>query len=447
MPGYLLLDAVISSTIGIDGMFYSRTYNICMSVHGGQIYKIEESGAITDVTGDALELSGKVSFVEGVASDGTVHIMMANGGNIVTYINTGTTTKLSTLDLAAGGDGVVPGEGAYAGVTSLAFIDGFVLCNEKLTKNWYFSDPDDCRLWAPAGDVDLAITDPDELLQIRVVNRQIYLFGPKTIEVWYNDGQSPFSQVDGGFQQIGLGADQSIAILGHEIYFIDDFDNVVKLEGVRKQLLSRPIASTIEEMSYLGDAVGYIVNIDRRSIYILNFPYVSKSLGLDLASGMWTELGEWDEAKDDWNEFMGRTYCHAVKWRKHLIGAKNSGNIYYLDKDYYDNNEVQKLSSIVTAPITHGAYVKKRCLRYTFKVLRSQLIDGVEPHFTVRYMDDNEGWGNWQNVPLGGPHGLVGFYHLKMQGTYTTRQIEIRHAANLPFKLAEIEEEFEVGEH
>ena len=448
MPGYLLWDSLVSSTIAIDGLFYSRVYDIVIAVHRGKIYKIIEAGIMTDITGDGLSLNARVSFTEGIDGDGTAHIMMANGDHIVTYTNSGTATKMSTRDLAAGGDGVVPGEGAYAGVTSISEIDGFVLTNETGTNNWYFSDPDDCRLWAPAKDIYRAITDPDELLQIKVQNRYIYLFGPKTLEIWYPDGQSPFSRLDHGFQNIGLGADFSISQISNEFYFIDDLDNIVKLVGTTKTLLSRPIADTMESMSYLGDAVGYIISIDRRAIYVLNFPYSNVSLGLDLASGMWTEIGEWDEAKDGFNAFAGQSYCHAVKWRNHLIASKNSAEIYFLDKDYYDNNGTQQVSVLQTAHINHGAYVKKRNIRYTFKVVRGQgaTSDGV-PHFTLRYNDDNAGWGNWQTIPLGGVNDKVLIIDLKMQGTYTTRQIEIRHGANAPFRLVEIEEEFEVGDH
>ena len=114
----------VGSGVGVDGVYWSRTYNILIVVSNGSIYKVSQAGVVTDVTGDTLSAGNPVTFTEGTSSTDT-YIVMANGGQMVTYNNSGTTVKMSTLDAAAGGDGVVPGEGPLGiQVVSMGLILG-----------------------------------------------------------------------------------------------------------------------------------------------------------------------------------------------------------------------------------------------------------------------------------------------------------------------------------
>lgn len=441
--GYNSLAELVSSSVGCQGAYYCYVYDIVIGVHAGNIYSVDKAGTVTDITGDTLELTGNVSFTEGIDASGVTYIIMANGGAMITYINSGTTVKMSTLDTAAGGDGTVPGEGAYAGVTSVAFMDGFVLCNETGTKNWYWSDPDDCRVWLPATRVNQAVTDPDELLAIKVLNRQIYLFGPNTVEVWYNDGYSPFGRIDGGFIQKGCGAPSSISTFSNEIYFVANDDSIIKLVGTRWQVISLPIMDSLEELSYIGDAIGYVASMDRRALYVLNFPYADTTFALDLASGMWSQIGQHNDTADTWAEFTGRYYCYATKWRKHIIASKDTAELFEWNKKYTSDNGTMIVCMMRTAPVLWGTHDNKQTKYLSIKCTRGKV---NESELAVRFNENNEGWGDTQTVTLSGINDKLMFAELHWQGAYESRQYEFRHAGDERIVIAEVLEEFELME-
>ena len=438
----------VGSDTPIDGIYWSRTYNILIVVSGTSIYKVRESGGITDITGDTLLSDSPVTFTEGTSSTDT-YIVMANGGQMVTYNNSGTTVKMSTLDAAAGGDGVVPGEGAFGGVSHVEFIDGYLLANEVDTTNWYFSDPLDMRLWAPGTDVYLAETHPDLLLAIHVANRQIYLFGTETVEVWYNDGFAPFSRIDGGFLNVGCSAKSSIIEAYGDFLFLDDKRRVMRLTGNRFINVSAPIEKDLRELTYVADARGDFVHFDRRAFYVLTFLRANKTFVFDLSTNMWTNWSDWSSTTGDRGRFIAQEYILAEGWNRRLFGDKTTGRIYNISFDTTSDNGNSVVGLIRTGMVDHGITRQKKCIQLVFRCKRGQgkTTDTTAPTFSMRYRDKGKDWSNVRTISLGLISDREIYVRVKSLGMYRARQYEFTHAADSEFDLVEIEEEFEVMMH
>ena len=189
------LDLGLGANNAVSGLFWWSQKGYAIAVSAGNIYKVEFTAGVaskTDLTGDALTSGQPVTF----ATDGT-YVFIAADGRVVYTNGTASTAYLADAD-------------APTTVSHVAYLDGYILANKVNSNTCYFSQVNDSLDW-PALSFFSAAGDPDYVDALEVLNREILLLGPETMEVWENDGETPFSRVPGGFIQRGCIAPASIA--------------------------------------------------------------------------------------------------------------------------------------------------------------------------------------------------------------------------------------------
>ena len=200
-----LFTASAALGVGVDGIFYWAEKDVVMMVGGGDIYQltyVSNTPVVTKLTSTPLLNQGTpVSMTV----DGT-NFYCCNGGKIVYTPVSGTPAYIADPD-------------APTTASQIAFVDGYILAIDSSNK-FYWSDVNAGTSWN-ALSFATAAGSPDLLNAIKVYNREIYLFGQRSIEIWENDGTTPFARVPGGFIQSGCSAPSAVIEDENSLYWLD----------------------------------------------------------------------------------------------------------------------------------------------------------------------------------------------------------------------------------
>jgi hypothetical protein len=418
----------------IDGLYWWETQAMLIIVSSGSVFKVTlTTGATTDITGDKLETSGRVSF----ADNGTT-LVMANGGRMVTTDGTTATAYIA--------DGDAP-----TTVTHVAFLDSWLLANKTGTAKFFYAD----FLAAPttwlATSVFTAESHPDNLLSLYVTKRTIILGGTESTEFWYNDGVSPFSRIQGTTTARGVIASYATAFANETGYFLDDRRRLVRLDGTTPVILSTPFDKTIQNFTTVTDVLMDYVTVLGRHFLLIAFPTENRTLVYDIQGDYWCEWSNWNASSNKRNRFSGNSYVYARAWNKHLFGQVNNSEVYEMLNTVYQDDGVDIHFTKTTGNIDHGDPSKrKRSYRLTMKLKTGVGLGAggnTEPFLLVRWKDNNENeWSNWRYVSLkisGKTRAIVTINNL---GSYYTRKWQFKMTENIPFTIGKAYEEVDINE-
>lgn len=430
-PGLLCLgDLGLGTNFPITGLFWWPHKSYCLAVSGGNIYKVEYSGGTfskTDLAGTDLASGETVSFT----TDGT-YAFLAAGGSII-YTD-GSTAPAAIADADC-----------PTSVTHVAWIDGYLLAING-TNKFYHADLNTPLSWN-AGSYFSAVGDADNLVSIKVLNREIYLFGSNSLELWENTGSYPsvFQRVAGGFFNVGCIAPHSPVCSDNEMYWLSDKRRFVKLSGGAIVPVSTPYDKEIETMSAVADCVGHRIEIDGKPFLQFQFPTADRTFLLNLLNNTWSEWRKYNSSTGMYERWLGNYYCYASAWGLHLVGSRVDSCIYKMTRDAVDDDGAAIRMSLITGHVDHGVLDRKRCRKLLMRIRRGEgLSDGTEPAMQFRWKDQNKNWSNWHIIGL----GKVGEYELVRRvhnlGVYQTRQWEFSVSDSVKCSFGGVQEEVDI---
>lgn len=412
---------------GVDGIYWWYEKSMAVVVSGGRVFKVTTStGSYTELTGHTsgeLAIGTPVSF----ATDGT-YLFMANGGKIV-HTNAGIT---ATQDMAD--------TDAPTAVRSVAYLDTYILAQEVGTSNFYHSDVGSSLSWT-AGAVFAANGTPDNCTIMRVGWREIVIGGPRSVEIWYSDGVTPFRRFQGGSIESGILAPDTLMQVGEHWMWFNDHREFVNLVGRTPKVVSFPFAAELQKMSVADNAYGYMTHVGGYPLYVVNFPAGGRTFVYHVQKGTWTEWGKWNATENTYSEFIGRTAAYLSLWNIHVVGDRSQGVVYKADPTYYTDNGLAINSYRRTGFVDHGTLDYKYCTEMRILLKRpANTTDDAAPLMTVRWRSGpSAAWSNERQVTLGesGAQDIV--VRLHNLGRYRTRQYEFRCADPNPWILVKAE--------
>lgn len=201
----------------------------------------------------------------------------------------------------------------------------------------------------------------DLTTQLAVLNGQLWIFGQKTIEPWYNAGTPgfPFARMQGATINLGLLAPQTVAKFYNTVMWLgaDDrgYAQVYMVQGLNPVRVS---SFAIEQylatfpFQYLSQSTAFSYQENGHTFYILNltnagnFPVAS--LVYDLTTGLWHERaygGAWPCC------FASLAGFGTVP---NFVGDGYSGKILYQNASYA-SDDGQAITYTRTAPHISGA--------------------------------------------------------------------------------------------
>lgn len=332
----------------------------------------------------------------------------------------GYTYEIATMTFAQITD---PG---FLGAERVAFIDGWLIFNRPGTQTFYTTGPTPYTVTFPGAFFALKDSSSDNLITLFENNRELWLIGERTSEVWYNAGGAnfAFSRIPGVAPQIGSSAVNSIARLGSSLVWLGKSERgeniVIKTEQYNYvDISSRAVEAAIASYPLVSDAIGFTYEEDGHLFYVLTFPTADKTWAYDHTSSMtagtpqWHQRASFDPSTGAFHRFRGNCFANFQNIR--MVGDYQSGQIHQMSRQFYTDSTFLAGVGATTTPLVavrRAPYVWSREDRRRMFVGSLQIDfapgvglsagQGSNPHLMLRSSrDGGANFGTEFFVPVG----------------------------------------------
>jgi len=304
----------VGSVEGIDrGM---RNFaEVGFRIAGTSLYSFDKSGNHTLIG----EVPGTNRMI--IDDDGKNLIMTGIDGQ---FIYNGSTIEVIT-DLN------------IVGSTSNGFINSQIIYGNPVTDLFVLAEPLDP---STANGLNAARPEskPDVLVRPYPFKQNVYMFGKRTVEPYWNSGigNPPLDRLDGQIFEIGLDAIHSVANTDQFMYWLgDDLAIYQAVGGQRQRISATAISHAIESYSRTDDAIGFTYTFEGLNFYQITFPSANKTWVLSESLGQ----NGWFEISSGVDDGVYQATSLINVYGKNYLADANNGNLYELDIDTFTNND------------------------------------------------------------------------------------------------------------
>ena len=297
----------------------------------------------------------------------------------------------------------------FPGAVTVCYIDGYFAFNQPDSQIIWVTDILDGTSINPLA-FGAAESSPDQVIAVVSNNREVWVFGQGTTEVWYDAATTPFplAPLQGAYNEIGCLAPFSIAKLDNSLFWLGSdprgYGIVYRNQGYNgKRVSTHAVEYAIQQYGDISDAVAYTYQEEGHAFYVLNFPNANKTWVYDVATGAWHERASWKN--DAFTRHRGQ--CQMNFNSLTIVGDYENGNIYSLDLNVYaDNGEIQKWVRS-WRPLPPNQNNLKRTAQHTLQLtcesgVGLNLGQGSDPQVMLRWSDDGgHTWSNEHWVSMG----------------------------------------------
>lgn len=234
----------------------------------------------------------------------------------------------------------------FLGADRVAFIDGWLIFNRPGTQTFYTTGPTPYTITFPGAFFALKDSSSDNLVTLMENNRELWLIGERTSEVWYDAGGAnfAFSRIPGVSPQIGSAAVHSISRLGKALAWLgrnEQGENMVVMTNnyAYEVISSQAVSNAIAEYPIVSDAVGFSYQEDGHLFYVLSFPTANKTWVYDhtasqmLGSPCWHQRASFNPATGAFHR--AKASCFANYQNLRVVGDFQNQNGYRMSRDIY----------------------------------------------------------------------------------------------------------------
>lgn len=382
-PGLSLFATV--GTGPIRGMI--KMNDVLYVLSGQKLYSINSSGTATEL-GTVASASGNVRL-----SHNGEQVVVSNGSNdyMDGYFLFAGATWGYTYSTAAG----------FQAITDADFPP------TTDSNTFFISDLLDGQVF-DALDFASAESYPDPLVRLFRDHQELILFGAESTEIWQNAGNAdfPFAPITGASIEKGLGAFNSVQKLDNSVVWLDN-EGIVRRagsgwnperisdHGVEYYLNKARAAGT------MGNCTSFTYAEEGHEFYALTIPSYGTWV-YDAATNLWHERKSYDL-----DRFRGDHYVHC--YNKHLVGDYDSGQIWQMDLDRYEDNSDPVVAEIIFPTVYAEG---KRFIVDKFEVVGEHGVglvtgQGSDPQYMLDWSaDGGKTWGEqyWRDI------GAIGDY-------------------------------------
>lgn len=273
---------------------------------------------------------GPSGAMASLAPNNANQLLIASGGGL--FLLNLLTNKLQVIDTTSGAALQGP-------VSQIAFSDSFFIALLANSQKFQVSALLNGSSWDPAQIAEIEVF-PDNVVSMLVDHREIWVWGPKSSQVYYNSGAIfPYTPIPGAFIEQGCAAISSPLKLDNSVFWIGQDERGAgicwRANGyVPTRVSTHAIELAWQSYSTIADAVGYGYQDQGHSFARFDFPTASKTWIYDVATGLWHERGFWNGA--NFTAHLGRD--HAFAFNKHIVGDWTSGNLYQMSIAFLTDN-------------------------------------------------------------------------------------------------------------
>lgn len=232
---------------------------------------------------------------------------------------------------------------ALLAASRVAFIEGWLVFSQPGTRTFFTNANVPYTLLFAGSFYALKDSSTDNLVTLFENNRELWLIGERTSEVWYNAGNQnfPFVRIPSIGPQIGCAATHSITRLGPELVWLARNEQgqniVVKQVNYEWQRIStHAVDHALASYDVVNDAIGYAYEEDGHWFYVLTFPTADVTWVYDGKSGLWHKRLSYDTSAGMYHRHRSNAFCQVADVR--LVGDYQNGNIYQMSRNFYSDN-------------------------------------------------------------------------------------------------------------
>lgn len=362
-------------------------------VAGDVFYSVNSAGTETSL-GTINTNVGNVSMASNRADP--LEMAFVDGTDGWTYDTTNGLRQITDSDFEA--------------ADTVTFQDGYFIFSVANSSKFRISALDDGRTYAATDFAD-AEADSDNLVAVRSSQQQLWLYGERTTEIYYNSGNAdfPFERIGGAVLDRGCAAAFSIAEDDNTLFWLGDDRIVYRANGFTPQRIStHAIEEALRTMSSVSDATAFFVSLGGHKFYNLSFPTGQKTFVYDVATNLWHE-------RESFGQRYWRGNVYANVYDKHLVGDAFVGRIGELDPDTFAEFGVT-MQGILTAPPVHSD--RRRIFHRRFELDIESGVglttgQGSDPQIWMDYSDD--GARTWSTRKPLRSMGKIGEYQQRLR--------------------------------
>ena len=256
----------------------------------------------------------------------------------------------------------------------------------------------------------------DNLITLEENNREAWLIGERTTEVWYNAGNTnfSFSRIPGVGPQMGCAAKHSITRAGSQLVWLGKNEQGENIVVATEQyswtrLSTHAVEHAIAGYTIVSDAIGYAYEEEGHLFYMLIFPTADATWCYDFATETWHKRASYNQTTGTYHRHYSNCYMDFGNVR--LVGDYQNGLLYQMSRKFYTDNGAP-LRALRRTP---HVWSKENRERVFFSQLQVEFTPGVglqsgqgsNPQAMLRWQDEYGKWSNehWTSI------GAAGAYH------------------------------------
>ena len=233
----------------------------------------------------------------------------------------------------------------FAGADTVCYIDGYFAFNQPGTQIIWVTGILNGAVIDPLA-FAAAESTPDQVVAVVSNNREVWVFGTGTTEVWYDAATTPFplAPIQGAYNEIGCIAKSSICKLDNSLFWLGQdprgFGIVYRNQGYTgKRISTHAVEFAIQQYGDVSDAVAYTYQQEGHAFYVLAFPTAGKTWVYDVSTEAWHERAGFKNGQFT----RHRSQCQMNFVSQTIVGDYENGNLYAFDLDIYqDDGQIQK---------------------------------------------------------------------------------------------------------
>lgn len=411
--------AQLTSTPGLTQLISSAgAGGRCLYVAGDNKLYYATSAALYRIDGNYTSSGWTKTLLTNYTTTGPVfmtdngtHLFLVSDGGGITYdLNTTAVAVIS---------GVSP--------SACTFLDGYVVMTDKDTNQFYWTD-----LYSTTVDplnFATAEANTDRLLHVLNNNEDLWLFGEKTIELWYNaagissSSNVTFARRTNVLIETGLAAIGSVCKLNmNRLVFMSQDDRggpvVTMTDGYTPKRIStfaveQALNAATAGTGGIASSTAYVYTQDGHTFYCLNVPGLTSTWVYDVTTSEQLGVPTWHERQTTGARNLAEG--HAFFKNKHIVSDYSTGAVYFIDQDNYTDNG----ATITRQRVCPHMVEDFKRIFYNWVQLDMLVAQGSvsypNPTVTLEYSNDG---GNTWNTPTTRGTGKAG-----VGQSYNTRVI------------------------
>ncbi|MDQ2764665.1 MAG: packaged DNA stabilization protein gp10 [Pseudomonadota bacterium] len=303
-------------------------------------------------------------------------------------------------------------------VSDVVYLAGRFVYQVTGSDRFYYSEVNDA---ANESGLDFATAESnaDNTVGIGLLNDELVFFGSQSVEFWQtatvtNEGDPPFTPVEGRGYQRGCAAQGSIVLCDNALFWVGDNRVVFRAENLPARISSNSIDDKLRQCADITAVTAFATTFEGHELYVLNIPgvgsYAYDCSRVGTAMGAYADSysrGEWSEWQS-WGhpQFRGQVAIAIddVTW----CGDDTTNTVWRFQSETFSDG-ADPLARVASAfiKIEEG---RPRCLNLVLQCgvgVGNPVPPGVSPVAEMRYSDDlGRTFSRWRSASL----GLMGDY-------------------------------------